>query len=345
MHKNESLYYCFLPNTRTEKIIPVRKELESCPGYLCGCLYEVDQPLGQATFDILSLASDLLQTDKSSNPPAITDAAIYNCFRRMEITAPLAKTFLQRCLDDARQDPSDVNYLHANVWSFNKLIRPYIDTKVSCPASAFERFCRKNHRGISGGEIVQLDLEDYLGIVGIDVSTEDTLEILLKSYPFRKGERKSIQKAVSPYMDNPQEFCKVLKEWLTKYDPKAGLIITYHIYKLNNVYDLFSATLKEIITAKRPINRCEYCGQLFVTVNRSDEKYCVRCKENAESVLSECTNIYNAHRTWLSTYGDEGDLDEFLIANAVERGKTRQNIIAAHEYKSWLEKEKGKRHK
>lgn len=58
------------------------------------------------------------------------------------------------------------------------------------------------------------------------------------------------------------------------YTYKNKLSFHFHYYPIRSVLDFMIASLQEVFTAHKVINRCQHCGKCFVTQHRSDERYC-----------------------------------------------------------------------
>ena len=146
---------------------------------------------------------------------------------------------------------------------------------------------------------------------------------------------------LAPHMEAPEQFCAELKNWLLSYDPKSELTITYHFYKIQTLYDLFSATLRELTGTNRTINTCIHCRKPFVTINRSDQKYCpTTCKETHKKELARCSTLCRKVRNRLDIYcKTSDDYENFIKANAIHRENARKGVISTTAYFSWLEEE------
>ena len=347
MHKNESLYYCYLPNTRSEMIVRVPVMLGEDVEGAYSCLYEKDKPLGKTFFETLSLLNVALPINDKEKVHVIKDEALHDCFERMKEEPSEGKNRLKEYLGNIRRVPEEVDCLYNEESSCQKFAERFLHAEEPCKEDDFKQFCREHRRRIDRGTIVQFELEEFLDVVQTDQSPQTILDFLLRTFIAEAEKKREIQRQIEPYMLDYCDFSAVLKELLAKYALAPELIITCHVYKVSSLFDLFSATMLETINRKRSFGRCRYCRDIFVTGSRTDEKYCSsKCEEKFNNDSQECERRYNVLRNSLSNaYGIKPKYDAFLTDNGIAKeimnkelnDKSAVGKVGIQKYKAWLE--------
>lgn len=360
-----NLYYCYCPNGKTEGIIGVPKLIDDSPVHLQGYLHEVNRNFGELLSDTLSLVMPLLSdTEGKYGQHNITEALFCKHLGSNDnLHGDLLHPFLRSVLCETVDNPIASDILACSTNQYSDFIADCIKDEAQCTIDSLRTFSREKSERMVGAETVQLNLEDYFNLrhsMGA-LNFEELTDVLLSHFQLSQKERVEIINRLPLYTDNADEFWMTLRKELSDLlmlYPKDSPILTYHIYKLDFLSDLLSASLQEIFNEKKIIKRCGNCNKLFVPPKRSDTQYCLRpspgnpehtCAEEAKyqlQVRREKSKIlnesyrkkYNVIKTMLLTkYGETSDkYNLFLSENAVNKQNVLDGLLSEEEYVAWL---------
>lgn len=373
MHKNEVWYYCYLTNSHRECIFSVPQDADGGPETFDNTFYNVDRPLGQFLFSSLELlerllsSSEILRGESEAGEAVFhfSDEILYQYFERMEYGRDLLKSFLKPHLKDPFVDVRDVRHEV-------KLYRAFIDTcersKAPCTNKYLLDFYRdsrnnqnrygtyRNWLNLTPAMMVPLDLKTHLNDSMRAGSLENTIETIANMYDdvgFHE-----LEERFKPYMCKDDDFVEKLERWFSMYTPDPDMLLKYHIYRLDSLFDLFSATVQELADIEAYIKRCELCGKLYCVPNRAAvTKYCsstcnLKAKErrrelerkqaeerdSREAELSKVCNelipIYNFIRGKLEI--DDEEREKFFQRRKQYKDDILDGTCTCEEFEKWM---------
>ncbi|MBD5118895.1 MAG: hypothetical protein HDT37_07275 [Clostridiales bacterium] len=373
MHKNEVWYYCYLTNSHRECIFSVPQDADGGPDTFGNTFYNVDRPLGQSLFCLLELleqllsSSEILGAESKAGEAVFTfpDEILYRYFERTEYGYNSLKSFLKLHLKDPFVDVRDVRHEA-------KTYRTFIDTcersKAPCTNKDLLVFYHdgrnnQNRHGVYRNWLnlipaimVPLDLKAYLNDSMRAGSPESMIEIIANMYDDVSFHE--LEERFKPYMCEDDDFVQELGRWFSMYTPDPDMLLKYHVYRLNSLFDLFSATVQEIANIEAYIKRCELCSKLYCVPNRvTITKYCsftcnLKAKERRRElerkqeeeqksrqaewaeVRKRLAPMYNLIRGKLEI--DDEEREKFFQRRRKFRDDILNGICTCEEFEDWM---------
>lgn len=294
MYEKIIWYYCIFPNSGAEGIIefPGKDGGEPMPCTLCG----LDGYLGNALFQAMKYVSDALKKADlervSSGEIKIVDRMkLRNALKSLKSPTESVEMFVKTWLAIEQRDSLDAIF---SITGSMSIVQNFVEQSLQ---SSWEEisvelkklYCKIN-QAIKGHDTILISVT--YDCPEPRKTASDALDSILALYRIPQEEQYKIRNQFSPYMDDVNAFRIELKKWLlandTKYTQDEDLILAYRSYRITDLLDLFSATMQEIVRAKKSIKRCAYCEKLFVLKKRSDTLYCSRhCVEAVKKVREQ----------------------------------------------------------
>ena len=350
MYKNLSWYYCSFPKGGTERIVALPHLTEEGTVLSCTSLYEgeISNPLGRYLFDAATILKDVF-SEKGSGLGFQMDHALFSQrIGQAEFYNSPLKPFLSQWIYSIKENQSEIDidsvgYITNDALSFLSGNAKKTPSRLK---KLFYQLCCNSLQTIKGAEIVQVNLSN---ITYTTESVEDVLDTVLGLYGISTDLQEEIRLEFRPYMDNPDRFQSKLKSWVTMNDsafsPNDDVIFTLYFYKLNNFFDLFSASLQEITRAQKKYKRCDHCQRLFVP-SRSSGLYCTTsCLEAAKTLKKKSQDTQKTLREEFKIdydyirgrlYADDEQRKKFFSDLDRYEKEVARNESTKEDFQKWL---------
>lgn len=336
MHKNYPVFYCYLPKFAEERLLVENVELGFSLMALYDCLYQDGELIGRIFRNAQECAKALL-TEEHNNYATLPATSIYRDFNERTFERDLSGRLVEPQIQLVRKYVATAEDLFDEMGIIDCFLSKYIDSKKLYTGEALIEFCGSIRNPMPCAMSYPVNLEEYLVSTDCVHTRDETLDMVLKYYSFTDAEQVSIRKCVEPYMYEPDAFLESLKKCLGKNVSGANRYVVFHLYKIESLFDLFSATMQEAVRAKRfVINHCRYCAKWFITDRRINERYCDSiCKENWNHLNNKHRSVYKNIHNYLSTYCTNEELNDFMRDYADRKDKV-SDASDLRELIAWL---------
>ena len=116
---------------------------------------------------------------------------------------------------------------------------------------------------------------------------------------------------------------------------KSG--IQTYIYDINNLKDIFTASIYNLHLSNKFLLKCQRCNNFFIPkTNKKDQKYCYKQDENEEYVCREKGRKHNYYEENKNN-NDKLDLLYNRMLNRIKRGEKIKEKYLAYFYTFWEE--------
>lgn len=320
---------------------------------LCNNLYDLTWGIGYSMFDSLSVAMSLLDPQNPKLLTAVTENDITKLIRLpSERYGYDLLPFLVKCFQYAGSTVEAQNSFSYYTKKFNAYIERLRSDGSRCSDIGFQDFCRKERISIKQPEIISVDLRTFFQENISLLDFIESRELLLSTYPLTLKEKAGLRERFLLEGETAEESVNRLNHLVKELAQNEDLIITYHLYPISTLRDLFVATFQELCRMEAKIKECQFCKGLFIPSKRTDTKYCSRlskrcnqrtCGEQVRYVrdrVKECQGLYDKIRKRISAkakiYFDSATSD-FLVTNHEKKEQTLKDEISVEEYRTWLE--------
>lgn len=346
-------YYCCCLETGREGVVAIPRALGHEQDGLCNSLYDLTWGIGYSAFDSLSVAMDLLEQQKPELLTTVTEEDIAKRIRLpSERYGYALLPFLVKCFQHAESTIETQNSFSYFTKKFSAYIERLRSDGSRCSDIAFQDFCRKERISIKQPEIISVDLRTFFQENISLLDFVESRELLLSTYPLTLKEKAGLRERFLLEGETAEESVNRLNHLVKELAQNEDLIITYHLYSISTLRDLFVATFQELCRIEAKIKECQFCKGLFIPSKRIDTKYCSRpskrcnqrtCGEQVRYVrdrVKECQGLYDRNRKRISAKAKtdpDPAISDFYKAYYTKKTQVLEDKISVEEYRTWLE--------